>query len=470
MSKNIIDKIWDAHIVKHTPNFPDVLYIDRMLMHEVTSAQAFDKLRELNIPVNNKKSILATVDHSISTSPVNRYDMKDKVAQAQVETLRRNVKEYDIDFYDFDSQHQGIVHVVGPELGFTLPGTTLVCGDSHTSTHGAFGALAFGVGTSEVGHVLATNCILQYRPKTMKVEFVGTPSKYATAKDIVMRLIADIGIGGAGGHVIEYTGESIINMSIEERMTLCNMSIECGARAGLVSPDEKTFAYLKGRQYAPQDVEFDKAVESWKSIVSDKNAHYDKVITVNVENLQPMVTWGINPQHAISITDKVPSLKDIPAHQQKLAQQAYEYTSFAENENIIGKEIQWAFVGSCTNGRIEDMRAAAEVLKGKKVAKNVTMYIVPGSEQVRNIAISEGLDKIFADAGAQFRMPGCSMCLAMNDDKVPAGERCISTSNRNFIGRQGKGSITHLASPQTVAASAIMGKICSVEQLSKEAK
>ena len=468
MNKNIIDKIWDAHVVKNTPNFPDVLYIDRMLMHEVTSAQAFDKIRELNIPINNPKSIIATVDHSISTSPINRYDIKDKSAKAQVETLRKNVKEFGIDFYDFDSQYQGIVHVMGPELGFTIPGTTIVCGDSHTSTHGAFGALAFGVGTSEVGHVLATNCILQYRPKTMKVEFIGTPGKNATAKDIIIRLIAEIGIGGGAGHVIEYTGQAITDMSMEERMTLCNMSIECGARAGLIAPDKKTFDYLKGKKYAPQGDDFDKAVEKWQSIVSDSNANYDKVLTIDIESLQPMITWGINPQHAIKVTDKIPSLKDVPAHQQKLAQQAYEYTNFSEKENVLGKEIQWAFIGSCTNGRIEDMREVAKVLKGSKIAKNVTMYIVPGSEQVRNMAIDEGLDKIFKDAGADFRMPGCSMCLAMNDDKVPAGQRCISSSNRNFIGRQGKGSITHLASPQTVAASAIMGKICSVEQLNKE--
>lgn len=468
MAKNIIDKIWDAHVVKQIPDFPDILYIDRMLMHEVTSAQAFDRIRELNISINNPKSIIATVDHSISTSPINRLEMKDKVAQAQVEKLRSNVKEFDIDFYDFESQHQGIVHVIGPELGFTLPASTLVCGDSHTSTHGAFGALAFGVGTSEVGHVLATNCILQYRPKTMKVEFIGKSSEQATAKDIIMKLIANIGIGGAGGYVIEYVGQAIKDMSMEERMTLCNMSIECGARAGLVSPDEKTFDYLKGKKYAPQGNNFDKAIEYWNSFISDENAYYDKTIKVDIEGLEPMVTWGINPQHAISISAKIPSLKDIPTHQHKLAQQAYDYTKFNADENIFGKEIQWAFVGSCTNGRIEDMRAVAKVLKGKKVADNVTMYIVPGSEQVRNIAISEGLDKVFADAGAEFRMPGCSMCLAMNDDKVPEGQRCISTSNRNFIGRQGKGSITHLASPQTVAASAIMGKICSVDKLNKE--
>ncbi len=320
--------------------------------------------------------------------------------------------------------------------------------------------------SSEVGHVLATNCILQYRPKTMKVEFIGKPSDSATAKDIVMKLIANIGIGGACGYVIEYVGDAIKNMSMEERMTVCNMSIECGARAGLISPDEKTFAYLKGKKYAPTD--FNNAVTKWKTFRSDENATYDKSITVDIDNLEPMVTWGINPQHAVSISDKVPTLKEIPTHQHALAKQAYSYTKFSANETVLGKDIQWAFVGSCTNGRIEDMRAVAEVLNGHVISKNVTMYIVPGSEQVRSLAIAEGLDKIFDQSGAQFRMPGCSMCLAMNDDKVPEGMRCISTSNRNFIGRQGKGSITHLASPQTVAASAIMGKICSVNELSKD--
>ncbi|WP_119328193.1 3-isopropylmalate dehydratase large subunit [Cysteiniphilum halobium] len=468
MAKNIIDKIWDQHVVESKKGFPDIFYIDRMLMHEVTSAQAFDKLRELNIPVRNPQSIAATVDHSISTSPIDRTQMHDPIAKAQVETLRKNAKEFGVEIYDFGSQYQGIVHVIGPELGFTWPGSTIVCGDSHTSTHGAFGALAFGVGTSEVGHVMATNCILQYRPKTMKVHFKGKPSNYATAKDIVMKLIAEIGIGGASGYVIEYTGDAIKALSMEARMTLCNMSIECGARAGLIAPDETTFDYLKGRKYAPDAERWETMVSKWYALKSDKDASYDKVIEIDIEGLQAMVTWGINPQHAVAINALIPSLESIPKHQQKLAQEAYRYTKFSENEAVLGKAIQWAFVGSCTNGRIEDMRAAADVLKGRKIAQGVTMYIVPGSEQVRAQAIAEGLDKIFIEAGAEFRMPGCSMCLAMNDDKVPAGQRCISTSNRNFIGRQGTGSITHLASPQTVAASAIKGAICSVAQLEEE--
>ncbi|MCF6766785.1 3-isopropylmalate dehydratase large subunit [Thiotrichales bacterium 19S11-10] len=465
MGKNIIDKIWEKHIVSKKEGYPDILYIDRMLMHEVTSAQAFDQLRENNLNVRNPKSILATVDHSISTSPVDRTKMNDKTAKAQVDKLRENVKAFGIDFFDFDSNYQGIVHVMGPDLGFIWPGMTLVCGDSHTSTHGAFGSLAFGVGTSEVAHVLATNCILQKRPKTMKVEFIGKPSAKATSKDIIMKLISTIGIGGATGHIIEYTGQVISDMSMEGRMTLCNMSIECGARAGLVAPDDKTFAYIKGKEYAPTEANWDKEVQSWGELQSDVNATYDQTITIDVENLGPMVTWGINPQHAVKITDKIPTLSSIKASQKKLAQQAYEYTKFNEDDVITDKEIQWAFVGSCTNGRIEDLRQVADVLRDRKVAEHVTMYIVPGSETVRHQAIEEGLDQVFTQAGAQFRMPGCSMCLAMNEDKVPAGERCVSTSNRNFIGRQGAGSITHLASPETVAASAIMGKISSIDML-----
>ncbi|WP_119342770.1 3-isopropylmalate dehydratase large subunit [Facilibium subflavum] len=468
MPKNIIDKIWDKHVVESKKGFPDILYIDRMLMHEVTSAQAFDKLRRLNLPINDKSSLLATVDHSISTSPIDRTKMYDKQAKAQVETLRKNVKDFDIDFYDFDSQYQGIVHVIGPELGFTLPGQTMVCGDSHTATHGAFGTLAFGVGTSEVGHVLATNCILQYRPKTMKVHFSGTPGKYATAKDIIMKLIATIGIGGAAGYVIEYTGKVIESMSIEARMTLCNMSIECGARAGLIAPDQITFDYLKGKKYAPKEKNWHEAIKQWQTLKTDEGASFDKEIIIEIDNLQPMVTWGINPQHAIEINQSVPTLQQIPNAQQKLVEQAYQYTQFLPGEPVAGKPIQWAFVGSCTNGRIEDLRRAAHVLKNRHIADHVTMYVVPGSEGVRKQAIDEGLDKIFIQAGAQFRMPGCSMCLAMNDDKVPQGARCISTSNRNFIGRQGTGSITHLASPETVAASAIKGQICSYQMLLEE--
>ncbi|MFT3741445.1 MAG: 3-isopropylmalate dehydratase large subunit [Gammaproteobacteria bacterium] len=456
MTKNIIEKIWDKHLIIHRSGHPAVLSIDKMLLHEVTSAQAFDELRRRKLPVRYTERMIATLDHSIPTSQ-DRSVIEDLNAKIQVETLRKNVKEFGITLYDFDSQHQGIVHVMGPELGFTLPGTTIVCGDSHTSTHGAFGALAFGIGTSEVGHVLATGAILQYPPKTLCVEFKGQLPTTVTAKDMIMKLIATIGVGGAKGHIIEYTGEAITRLSMEARMTLCNMSIECGARAGLIAPDATTYQYLKGRKYAPQAEDWSKAVETWQQLVSDPDCDYDKKVIIDVSQLTPMVTWGINPEQAIGIEENIPALEN--------AEQAYAYTKLQPHQPIKNQPIDWAFIGSCTNGRIEDLQLAASILQGKKIAQHVRMYVVPGSEQVRQQAIREGLDKIFEAAGAEFRMPGCSMCLGMNADKVPSGSRCISTSNRNFMGRQGAGSITHLASPATVAASAIKGAISSAENI-----
>lgn len=453
MPKNIIEKIWEKHLISQTEGHPAVLMIDKMLLHEVTSAQAFDELRRRGLKVRFPDKIIATLDHSIPTTK-NRFHIEDVNARLQVATLRQNVKEFGITLYDFDSQYQGIVHVIGPELGFTLPGTTIVCGDSHTSTHGAFGALAFGIGTTEVGHVLATGAILQYQPKTMKINFVGEAPPNVTAKDIIMKLIATIGVGGAKGYVIEYTGEVIDRMSMEARMTLCNMSIECGARAGLISPDETTFKYLKGRRYAPQEDLWQGSVEEWCKLKSDESCQYDQVINLDISRLQPMVTWGINPEQAIGIDELIPEIEQ--------GEQAYSYTKLSPGQPIKNQLIDWAFVGSCTNGRIEDLRLAASILAGKRIAKHVRMLVVPGSEQVMQQAILEGLDKIFENAGAEFRMPGCSMCLAMNNDKVPSGARCISTSNRNFIGRQGPGSITHLASPATVAASALKGVISCV--------
>jgi 3-isopropylmalate/(R)-2-methylmalate dehydratase large subunit len=367
--------------------------------------------------------------------------------------------EQELPLFDFGSGYQGIVHVIGPELGLTQPGMTIVCGDSHTSTHGAFGALAFGVGTSEVGHVLAAGSILQRRPKTMRVEFAGKFRPGVYAKDAIVKLIADIGISGANGHVIEYTGDAVRAMSMEERMTVCNMSIECGARAGLVSPDDTTIAFLKERRYAPKDSDWSRAESYWRSLASDPGATYDREVRIDVSALSPMVTWGTNPEQAISIDAAVPHLAALPESHRTVAAQAMAYTKLSEGQPIRGVKVDWAFVGSCTNGRIEDLRIAANILRGKRVHKDVTMYIVPGSERVMEQARDEGLVEIFAAAGADFRMPGCSMCLGMNDDKVPAGKRCISTSNRNFIGRQGEGSITHLASPATVAASAVAGEI-----------
>jgi 3-isopropylmalate/(R)-2-methylmalate dehydratase large subunit len=465
MKRNIIEKIWDSHVAAQQGDSGNVriLTIDFMLLHEVTSNQAFATLKERGIPLHDKSRLAATLDHSIPTSK-NRFHIIDDAARQQVEALRQNCKDFGITLFDFDSGHQGIVHVVGPELGLTHPGMTIVCGDSHTSTHGAFGALAFGIGTSEVGHVLATGALLQAPPKTMKVCFEGAFQKGVTAKDAILKLISEIGISGANGHIIEYCGSAVRAMSMEERMTVCNMSIECGARAGLIAPDKETFSFLKGRPYAPADSRWQEAVEYWSSLVSDEGASYDREITINVSELSPMVTWGINPEQALPISGTVPFVESLPETHRAVARQALSYTHLVEGQQIQGVKVDWAFIGSCTNGRIEDLRSAAEILKGRQVHPDVTLYVVPGSEQVMAQAEREGLKEIFEKAGAEFRMPGCSMCLGMNEDKVPAGKRCISTSNRNFIGRQGAGSITHLASPLTVAASAVAGYIASCDR------
>lgn len=458
--KNIVQKIWDSHVVSQQEGHPAIFAIDLMLLHEVTSAQAFQTIESRGLKIANPERLLATIDHSIPTRQ-NRYEIYDEAARSQVETLRANCKRHGVPFMDFDSGNQGIVHVIGPELGVTQPGMTIVCGDSHTSTHGAFGALAFGVGTSEVAHVMATGCLLQEAPKSMKVEFKGKLKKGVYSKDAVLKLISIIGVGGANGHVIEYTGEAISKMSMEERMTICNMSIECGARAGLIAPDRVTYDYLRGRRLAPPDSQFLKAVEYWNSLKTDKDASYDKEVVIDLDQLEPMVTWGTNPSQGCELGQPVPSPKSLPELERKDLEAALAYTKVDAGKSIEGLPFQWAFVGSCTNGRIEDLRIAASILKGNKVASGVTMYVVPGSESVREQAMKEGLDKVFEEAGAQFRMPGCSMCLSMNDDRVPPGERCVSSSNRNFMGRQGPDSITHLASPATVAASAIAGRISS---------
>ncbi|RTL42685.1 MAG: 3-isopropylmalate dehydratase large subunit [Candidatus Melainabacteria bacterium] len=460
-ARSIVEKIWDSHVVTQLEGHPAVFAIDLMLIHEVTSAQAFQTLDAKGLKVFDPKRLLGTIDHSIPTRK-NRWEIYDESAKAQVEALRQNCKNHGIPFLDFD-KGQGIVHVVGPELGITQPGMTIVCGDSHTSTHGAFGALAFGIGTSEVGHVLATGCLLQQKPKSMRVEFKGKAGKGVYAKDVILRLIAEIGVGGATGHVIEYVGDAIRNMTMEERMTVCNMSIECGARAGLIAPDQVTFDYLKGKPHAPKGRAWDEAVEHWKALVSDDDAQFDRRIEIDLSALKPMVTWGTNPGQGVQINQPIPSVKSLPEQEQGVAVRALEYTGLSEGATMQGTPIDWAFVGSCTNGRIEDLRVAASILKGKKIKDTVTFYVVPGSEAVMEQAVKEGLPEIFEAAGAQFRMPGCSMCLAMNDDKVPEGKRCISSSNRNFVGRQGPGSITHLASPATVAASAIEGRIASAE-------
>ncbi|MBX9695015.1 MAG: 3-isopropylmalate dehydratase large subunit [Cyanobacteria bacterium] len=461
--RNIVEKLWESHVVAQKEGHPAVFAIDLMLLHEVTSAQAFQTIEARKLKVYDPGRLLATIDHSIPTR-TNRYEIFDLAAKTQVETLRDNCHRHGIPFCDFDSGTQGIVHVIGPELGVTQPGMTIVCGDSHTSTHGAFGSLAFGVGTSEVGHVLATGCLLQKKPKTMRVEFKGRLQKGVYAKDAILKLISMIGVGGGNGHVIEYTGPAIQAMSMEERMTICNMSIECGARAGLVAPDETTYAYLKGKRLAPDAKHWDEAVEYWNSFKSDPESTYDKSVTIDLDELKPMLTWGTNPSQALAFDEPIPAPESLGDADRLSALNALEYTKLSPNKPLAGLEFEWAFIGSCTNGRIEDLRIAAAVLKGRKVSKGVTLYVVPGSEAVREQALQEGLDRIFEEAGAQFRMPGCSMCLSMNDDKVPAGMRCLSSSNRNFMGRQGPGSITHLASPATVAASAVTGHITSARE------
>jgi 3-isopropylmalate/(R)-2-methylmalate dehydratase large subunit len=458
--RTIIEKIWEAHTVTHHQGHPAIIAIDLMLLHEVTSAQAFDMLREKNLPVFNPQRCVATLDHSIPTRN-NRFEILDQSAKAQVAALRKNAEEFGIQLHDFDSGKQGIVHVIGPELGLTQPGMTIVCGDSHTSTHGAFGALAFGIGTSEVGHVLASGCLLLMPPKTMSVTFTGKLRRGVYAKDAILKLIAEIGIGGANGHIIEYRGDAISTLSIEERLTICNMSIECGARAGLIAPDEITYSYLKDRPHAPQGDAWKIAVDRWQALCSDPGARYDREITINLDTLDPMVTWGTNPGQGIEISQRIPLLESLSADERKSAEQALAYVKLQAGATLEGTPIDWAFIGSCTNGRIEDLRVVAKIFRGKKLAPHVTCYIVPGSEAVRAQAEREGLHTIFTEAGASWRMPGCSLCLGMNDDKVPAGKRCVSSSNRNFVGRQGTGSYTHLASPATVAASAIAGALAS---------
>ncbi|RMG40267.1 MAG: 3-isopropylmalate dehydratase large subunit [Candidatus Dadabacteria bacterium] len=459
MARNIIEKIWERHVIAEQEGHPAVLGIDLLLLHEVTSAQAFQMLEERNLTPFAPDMCVATLDHSIPTRP-DRFNIIDPEARIQVETLRSNCSRYNIRLYDFESGYQGIVHVIGPELGLTRPGMTIVCGDSHTATHGAFGALAFGIGSTEVGHVLASGALLQRMPRTIKVNFKGELKEGVFSKDVVLELIRQIGTAGANGHVIEYCGEAVRRMSMEERMTICNMSIECGARAGLISPDEITIEYLRTRRYSPRGKEFESAVENWLAYASDPDACYDREITIDLTSLEPLVTWGTNPAQAAPVSKKVPDFSEyVGGGSSADFQAALNYTGLKPGDALEGVPVERAFVGSCTNGRIEDLRIVANILRGRRVKEGVKFYIVPGSERVRSQAIEEGLDKIFKEAGADFRMPGCSMCLAMNDDVVPAGQRCISSSNRNFVGRQGPGSITHLASPATVAASAVKGCI-----------
>ena len=463
MGKSIIDKIWDKHIVHQEAGKPDLLYVDLHLVHEVTSPQAFSGLRMKNRKLRRPDKTFATMDHNVPTK--NRHIINDEVAKTQMTTLEKNCQEFGVPLAGIDSPEQGIVHVIGPELGLTQPGKTIVCGDSHTSTHGAFGALAFGIGTSEVEHVMATQTIWQSKPKTLKLDFKGQLQEGVTSKDVILYVISKHGINFGTGHVIEYCGEAIRGLSMEERMTICNMSIEGGARAGLVSPDETTFAYIKGRKYAPTN--FDEAVSAWKELASDEDAVYDTVIEIDASDIEPMVSWGTNPSMTSKVTDAIPTLADCKdENERKALESALQYMGLKEGQQIEDIEIQHVFIGSCTNSRIEDLRSAAEVAKGKKVHPSVRALVVPGSQQVKKQAEKEGLDQIFVEAGFEWRDAGCSMCLSMNNDVVPAGEHCASTSNRNFEGRQGAGARTHLVSPTMAANAAIFGKFVDIRKTS----
>ena len=463
--KTIFEKIWDAHVVKRAEGYPDALFIDRHYIHEVTSPQAFDGLRKRGIKVFNVNRTTATADHNVPTKD-QHLPIKEALSRHQVETLRKNCKEFGVGLYDLGHPFQGIVHIIGPELGLTQPGMTMVCGDSHTSTHGAFGSVAFGIGTSEVEQVLATQCILQYKPKTMKIEINGQLGKGVVSKDIILYIISKISASGATGFFVEYAGDAIRNLSMEARMTICNMSIEMGARGGLIAPDETTFNYIKGRRFAPQGSAFDKAVETWKQLPTDEGAVYDSVLTYDAADIEPMITYGTNPGMGMKVTDRIPTAKELKEiSEQTSFEKSLTYMGLEQGTPLLGKNIDYVFIGSCTNARIEDLREVAAMVKGKKKATGVEVWVVPGSKQVQEQAKKEGLDKIFEAAGFELREPGCSACLGMNEDKIPAGKYCISTSNRNFEGRQGPKSRTFLASPLSAAAAAITGKVTDVRDL-----
>lgn len=458
--RTLAEKVWDAHVVVPGENGkPDLLYIDLQLLHEVTSPQAFEGLRIENRPLRRLDLTIATEDHNTPTDNI-FGTIADLTSRTQIETLRRNAKEFGVRIHSLGDKEQGIVHVVGPQLGLTMPGMTIVCGDSHTSTHGAFGALAFGIGTSEVEHVMATQTLPLARFKTMAINVEGTLKPGVTAKDIILAVIAQIGTGGGQGYVLEYRGSAIRSLSMEGRMTMCNMSIEAGARAGMVAPDETTFEYIKGRPHAPKGEEWDKAVEYWKTLPTDEGAVFDKEIFINADELEPFVTWGTNPGQGVPLSQSVPSPDDFEDENDKVAAtRALEYMGLEAGTPMKEIPVDVVFLGSCTNSRIEDLRAAADIVRGRTIAENVRMMVVPGSQKVRAQAEEEGLDKVFKDFGADWRFAGCSMCLGMNPDQLAPGERCASTSNRNFEGRQGKGGRTHLVSPVVAAATAVRGTL-----------
>lgn len=461
MAKNIIEKVWETHVVHHEDGKPDLLYIDLHLIHEVTSPQAFDGLRLNNRKVRRPDLCYATMDHNVPTQ--NLPTINDPIARKQIETLAKNAEEFGIQLADIGHPDQGIVHVIGPELGLTQPGKTIVCGDSHTSTHGAFGAIAFGIGTSEVEHVLSTQTLWQNKPKTMEIRVDGQLGAGVEAKDIILAIIAKFGIDVGTGHIVEFTGSAIRNLSMEERMTICNMSIEAGAKAGLVSPDQTTIDFIRGRRFAPQGDKFEEAAAYWLSLASDEGCSYDVTLELPAEDIEPIVTWGTNPSMGAGISQTVPTEADYQTESDKAAlRKALTYMGLEQGQPLTSIDIQHVFIGSCTNSRLSDLRAAANVIKGRKVHSNVRAIVVPGSHTTKKQAEEEGLDKIFTEAGFEWRESGCSMCLAMNEDVVPAGERCASTSNRNFEGRQGTGARTHLVSPPMAAAAAIAGHFVDV--------
>ncbi len=462
MPRTMLDKIWDAHLVHGEDGRPDLLYIDLHLLHEVTSPQAFEGLRLAGRSVRRPELCVATIDHNVPTTD-RSLPILDDLARLQIEALRKNASEFGVELFDIDSRHQGIVHVIGPEMGLTQPGMTIVCGDSHTSTHGAFGALAMGIGTSQVEHVLATQCMPRARPKSMEIRVNGDLPSGVTAKDLILGIIAQIGIDGGTGHVIEYTGDAVRALSMDGRMTVCNMSIEAGARAGMIAPDETTFRYLQGRPRAPQGEAFDRAVSSWQELATDEGAAFDSTVEIDAAALEPWVTWGTNPGMSIPVTGCIPGAEsDGSADDREAVERALAYMDLKPGTPIQEVSIDRVFLGSCTNARLDDLRAAASMLKGRRVHDNVRAMVVPGSAAVKKAAEEEGLDQVFIEAGFDWREAGCSMCLGMNPDILDPGERCASTSNRNFEGRQGRGGRTHLVSPQMAAAAAVAGHFVDV--------
>jgi len=465
MPKTLYDKIWENHLVHKQSDGTSLIYVDRHLVHEVTSPQAFEGLRLQKRKVRRPELTLAVPDHNVPTTDRSK-GIDDEESKIQVDTLRKNCKEFGVELFDVNDKRQGIVHIIGPEQGFTQPGTVIVCGDSHTATHGAFGALAFGIGTSEVEHVLATQTLIQKKSKNFRINVNGTLPKGVTAKDVILKIIGTIGTAGGTGYVIEFSGEVIRNLSMEERMTVCNMTIEAGARAGLIAPDEKTFEYLKDKKMSPKGENWKKAIQFWKSLYSDQSCKFDKEININGKEIEPLVTWGTSPQDVSPVTGVVPDPNKETNEDRKMAmKRSLEYMGLKANTKISDIKIDKIFIGSCTNGRIEDLRLAAELLKGKKIASNVSAMVVPGSGLVKAQAEQEGLDKIFIQAGFEWREPGCSMCLGMNPDQLKPKERCASTSNRNFEGRQGRGGRTHLVSPGMAIAAAINGHLSDVREI-----